>query len=348
MMMIILDTYNYPYADQSMGAEADFNNMEPSTVFKLGAWTKKSSGEHAMISYIQKQRRTNHKDFQNCLFACFLSQREPTKIAQALDDESWVEAMQEELLQFKIQKVWTLVDLPYGKKAIGTKLVAQGYKQEEGIDYDEVFAPVKSCFSSRFRSQPPGFVDPEFSEKVYKVEKALYGLHQAPRAWYETLSTYLLDNGSYRGQIDKTLFIKRVKGDILLGPLLYIWKLLPKYCASSIKFISRGAKVKDVATTLDLGPILFSRDDISMFGSRFGDPVLSVVGIPEISLFMPVASVCFGSVQAVFCDCLELSCDSLPSPVWLAGLLLSSCLLFSSCMSLVCLPCLSAVGYVVM
>ncbi|GJZ45075.1 putative ribonuclease H-like domain-containing protein [Tanacetum coccineum] len=65
-------------------------------------------------------------------------------------------------------------------------------------------------------SQPPGFVDPEFPEKVYKVEKALYGLHQAPRAWYETLSTYLLDNGFYRGQIDKTLFIKRVKDDILL------------------------------------------------------------------------------------------------------------------------------------
>ncbi|GJW19221.1 putative ribonuclease H-like domain-containing protein [Tanacetum coccineum] len=64
--------------------------------------------------------------------------------------------------------------------------------------------------------QPPGFVDPEFPEKVYKVEKALYGLHQAPRAWYETLSTYLLDNGFHRGQIDKTLFIKRLKGDILL------------------------------------------------------------------------------------------------------------------------------------
>ncbi|GJU55487.1 putative ribonuclease H-like domain-containing protein [Tanacetum coccineum] len=66
-------------------------------------------------------------------------------------------------------------------------------------------------------SQPPGFVDPEFPKKDYKVEKALYGLHQAPRAWYETLSTYLLDNGFYRGQINKTLFIKRVKGDILLS-----------------------------------------------------------------------------------------------------------------------------------
>ncbi|GJS81774.1 putative ribonuclease H-like domain-containing protein [Tanacetum coccineum] len=168
--------------------------------------TKKSSREHAMISYIQKQRRTNHKDFQNCLFACFLSQQEPTKIAQAIDDECWVEAMQEELLQNKKDELGIVVR----NKAI---LVAQGYKQEEGIDYDEVFAPVARIEAI---SQPLGFVDPEFPEKVYTVEKALYGLHQAPRAWYKTLSTYLLDNGFFRGQIDKTLFIKRVKGDFLL------------------------------------------------------------------------------------------------------------------------------------
>ncbi|GJV47709.1 hypothetical protein Tco_1437921 [Tanacetum coccineum] len=95
--------------------------------------TKKRSEEHAMISYIQKQQRKNHKDYQNCLFAYFLSQQEPKKIAQALDDESWVEAMQEELLQLKIQKIWTLVDLPYGKKAIGTKWVYMNKKDERGI-----------------------------------------------------------------------------------------------------------------------------------------------------------------------------------------------------------------------
>ncbi|GKB81031.1 putative ribonuclease H-like domain-containing protein, partial [Tanacetum coccineum] len=61
--------------------------------------------------------------------------------------------------------------------------------------------------------QPPGFEDPDFPDRVYKVEKALYGLHQAPRAWYETLSTYLLDNGFQRGKIDKTLFIKRHKDE---------------------------------------------------------------------------------------------------------------------------------------
>ncbi|GJS85576.1 putative ribonuclease H-like domain-containing protein [Tanacetum coccineum] len=127
------------------------------------------------------------------------------------------------------------------------RLVAQGYTQEERIDYDEVFAPVARIESIRlflayasfkdfvvyhmdvksaflygkieeevYVCQPLGFEDPEFLDRIYKVEKALYGLHQAPIAWYETLSTYLLDNGFRRGQIDKTLLIKRVKGDILL------------------------------------------------------------------------------------------------------------------------------------
>nr|GEY18203.1 putative ribonuclease H-like domain-containing protein [Tanacetum cinerariifolium] len=92
-------------------------------------------------------------------------------------------------------------------------IIGEGHRQKEGIDYDEVFAPIAGIEAIR---QPLGFVDPEFPDRVYKVEKSLYGLHQAPRAWYETLSTYLLDNGFRRGTIDKTLFIKKIKDDILL------------------------------------------------------------------------------------------------------------------------------------
>ncbi|GJR54185.1 putative ribonuclease H-like domain-containing protein, partial [Tanacetum coccineum] len=187
--------------------------------------------EHAMVCYINKQRRTNHKDYHNCLFACFLSQMEPKKVIQALEDPSWIEAMQEELLQFQLQKVWTLVNLPNGKRAIGTKwvfrnkkdergivvrnkarLVAQGYTQEEGIDYDESAFLYGTIEEEVYVCQPPGFEDLQFPDKVYKVEKALYGLHQALRAWYETLSTYLIENGFRRGTIDKTLFIKKDKG----------------------------------------------------------------------------------------------------------------------------------------
>ncbi|GJW72111.1 putative ribonuclease H-like domain-containing protein [Tanacetum coccineum] len=140
-----------------------------------------------------------------------------------------LEAMQEELLQFKLQKVWILVDLP------------------KGIDYDEFFPPVarieairlflaytsfmgfmvyqmdvKSAFlygtteEEVYVCQPPGFEDPDYLDKVYMVVKALYGLHQAPRAWYGTLAKYLLDNGFQRGKIDQTLFIKKQKRDILL------------------------------------------------------------------------------------------------------------------------------------
>nr|GEX67058.1 hypothetical protein [Tanacetum cinerariifolium] len=205
-------------------------------------------------------------DFHTCMFACFFSQEELKRVHQAFKDLSWIEAMQEELLQFRMQKVWILVYLPHGKRAIGTKwvfrnkkdekgivirnkarLITQAHTQEEGIDYEEVFAPVarieairlflayasfmgfmvyqmdvKSAFLYRtiekevYVCQPLGFEDPNHPDKVYKVVKALYGLHQALRAWYETLANYLLENSFQRGKIDQTLFIKRQKCDIML------------------------------------------------------------------------------------------------------------------------------------
>ncbi|GJX70145.1 putative ribonuclease H-like domain-containing protein [Tanacetum coccineum] len=246
--------------DDDEGAEADLNNLEttmnvspiPTTrihkdhpkdqiIRDINSATQtrrmtKIFEEHAMVSYINKQRRTNLKDDQNCLFACFLSQKEPKKAIQALADPRWVEAMQKELLKFRLQKVWTLVDLHNGKRAIGTKWVfrnikdkrgivvrnkarpvAQGYTQEEGIDYDEVFAPVARIEAIRLflaYASFMGFIVYQIDVKIaFLYEKALYGLDQAPRAWYDTLSTYLLENGFRRATIDKTLFIKKDKDD---------------------------------------------------------------------------------------------------------------------------------------
>ncbi|GJW33548.1 putative ribonuclease H-like domain-containing protein [Tanacetum coccineum] len=204
----------------------------------------KPTFKQGLLSAVYEQK--THDTLNTCLYACFLSQIELKSIAKALSDLSWVEAMQEELLQFKLQQVWKLLYLPIGKRAIGTKwvfknkkdergivirnkerLVAQGHRQE-GIDYEEVFASVarieairlflayasfmgflvyqidvKSAFlygtikEEVYVTQPPGFKDPNHPDKVYKVVKILYGLHQEPRACQDKYVAEILKKFNY-------------------------------------------------------------------------------------------------------------------------------------------------------
>nr|GEZ16987.1 hypothetical protein [Tanacetum cinerariifolium] len=205
--MPALEDITYSDDEEDVGAEADFSNLETNITVSPILTTRvhkdhpvtqiignlslapQTRSVNRMVKDQSRLTQINDKDFHTCMFVSFLSQEEPKRVHQALKDPSWIEAMQEVLLQFKMQK-------------------------EEGIDYEEVFAPVARIEAIRlflayasfmgfmvyqidvksallygtieeelYVCQPPGFEDPDYSDKVYKVVKALYGLHQALRAW---------------------------------------------------------------------------------------------------------------------------------------------------------------------
>nr|GEX51249.1 hypothetical protein [Tanacetum cinerariifolium] len=146
-----LEDITYFDDEDDVGAEDDFNNLEtsitvspiPTTRVHKDHYVTQIIGNLSSTTQTRSMTRVardqgglsqiNNDDFHTCMFSCFLSQEEPKRVHQALKDPSWIEAMPEELLQFKMQKVWVLVDLPHGKRAIGTKWVFRNKKDERGI-----------------------------------------------------------------------------------------------------------------------------------------------------------------------------------------------------------------------
>nr|GEV02607.1 hypothetical protein [Tanacetum cinerariifolium] len=286
-----LEDITYSDDEDDVGIEADFNNLETSITVSLIPTTRVHK-DHNVTQIIATQIRhmtrvakdqgrlsqINNDDFHTCMFVCFLSQEEPNRVHQALKDPNCIKAMQDELHQFKMQKVWVLVDLPHGKRAIGTKWVFRNKKDERGI-VEEVYV----C-------QPSGFEDPDYPNKVYKVVKAIYGLHQAPRAWYETLSNYLLENSFQRGKIDQTLFIKRQK-DEFNGELTFFLGLQVKQKKDGL-FISQDKYVAEILRKFGLTDGKSASTPIDIEKPLLKDPDVKKIfrylkGKPQLGLWYP-------------------------------------------------------------
>nr|GEU89672.1 retrovirus-related Pol polyprotein from transposon TNT 1-94 [Tanacetum cinerariifolium] len=211
-----------------------------------------------------------HEQALFCYYDAFLTSAKPKTYKDALNQSCWIEGMQEKLNEFERLEVWELVPRPHKVMAITLKwiykvkldelggilkhkarLVARGYRQEEGIDFEDSFAlvarleairiflavtahrnmvvhqmDVKTAFLNGnlweevYVSQPDGFVDPDNPNHVYKLKKALYGLKQAPRAWYDMLSSFLISQDFSKGSVDPTLFIHRNGNDLLLMSMM--------------------------------------------------------------------------------------------------------------------------------
>nr|GEZ28870.1 hypothetical protein [Tanacetum cinerariifolium] len=281
-----------------VGAEADINNMESiiSTISMARA-VRDQGGISQMFN----------EDFHTCMFACFLSQEEPKRVHQALKDPSWIEAMQEELIQNKKDERGIVIR----NKA---RLVAQGHTQEECIDYEEVFTPVarieairlflayasfmgfpvyqmdvKSAFlygtieKEVYVCQPLRFEDPEYPDKVFKVVKAFYGLHQAPRACLVSIIEKLMKDKFQMSSMEELTFflglqLKQKKDGIFINQDKYVAEILRKF---------RLSEGKSTSTPIDAEkPLLKDSDgedvDVHTYRSMIGSLMYLTSSRPDI------------------------------------------------------------------
>ncbi|GKB56661.1 retrovirus-related pol polyprotein from transposon TNT 1-94 [Tanacetum coccineum] len=186
-------------------------------------------------------RQRLHTYSKVCMYALTISTIEPKNIKEAMADHKGKNVI---ALKWLWKNKCDAENIVVRNK---TRLVAKGYKQEEGINFEESFTPVARLVAIRmfiayaahknitifqmdvkttflngplkeevYVNQPEGFIDPEFPDHVYRLKNSLYGIKQAPRAWYDKLSSFLIEHGFTKGIIDLTLFTRCHVGDILL------------------------------------------------------------------------------------------------------------------------------------
>nr|GEV27930.1 hypothetical protein [Tanacetum cinerariifolium] len=254
---------------------------------------KSSSSQNVDPSNVHTNQLRSDGDM--CMYALSVSSMELKNVKEAMTDPAWIDSMQEELLQFKRLDVWVLVPAPDNISPLTLKwlfknkhdeeqtviqnksrLVMRGYRQEEGINFKESFAPVARMEAIRiflayaahksflvfqmdvktaflhgslkeyvYVCQPEGFIDANHPSHVYKLKKAIYGLKQAPRPWYDVLSTFLLQNHFFKGTIYPTLFIRHFHDDILVIQSKYMLEILKKYGMESCDPVGTPMESKD-------------------------------------------------------------------------------------------------------
>nr|GEZ98642.1 hypothetical protein [Tanacetum cinerariifolium] len=259
----LIETMNVSFDELSDVDELNPNAMINGNTF-VNSFANSSTSAAASSSHQNVDPSNMHTFYQPYPHEFQWTKDHP--LEQAMTNPACIESMQEELLQFKRMDVWVLVPTtdtfsPITLKWIfknkhdeeqtvirnNSRLVVRGYRQEEGIDFKESFAPVARMEAIRiflayathksftvfqmdvktaflhgslkedvYVCQPEGFIDADHPSHVYKLKKALYGLKQAPKAWYDELSTFLLQNHFFKGTIDSTLFIRRFYDDILV------------------------------------------------------------------------------------------------------------------------------------
>ncbi|GJX15049.1 retrovirus-related pol polyprotein from transposon TNT 1-94 [Tanacetum coccineum] len=244
----------------AQSSSGDVSIAEPNQANQLPTHLRKWSKDHPLDNIVGNPSHpvsTRKQLAYDALWCCYhteLSKFEPKNFKMVVIEDCWFQAMQDEIHEFDRLKVWELVPRPVYVMVIALKwiykvkldeygnvlknkarLVAKGYRQEEGINFEEPFAPVarieairifianaasknmviyqmdvKTAFLNGdlqeevFVSQPEGFEDPEHPTHVYRLKKDLYGLKQAPRAWYDTLSKFLIATKFFKGAVDPT------------------------------------------------------------------------------------------------------------------------------------------------